>query len=289
MVVFVWKVVMQTDSISRFTFQRQAIRGALVHLDDSFNKIMEAHQYPAVIRSLLGEALISVVLLTHTIKFDGQLTLQLQGDGPVTLLVAKCDSEHHIRGLAQWQKDILPMDVPAALGKGRLVVTIDYDKKVQPYQSIIPIEHQTIPQALEAYFMTSEQLPTRIYTAVSESRVSGLLLQALPEELHKADQSDWVEVSLLADTITAAELLELDNTTLLKRLFNEYDICLFDPTAISFKCRCSVERMKRAIITLGEQEARQLLRTNKEIEVTCEYCNNQYAFNAADINEIFKH
>lgn len=277
----------ESDTVQRFTFPQLAIRGALAHLDDSFHTIMEAHQYPAVIRSLLGETLVSVVLLAHTIKFEGQLTLQLQGDGPVTLLVAKCDSKRHIRGLAQWQEDILPIDVPAALGKGQLVVTIEYDKKVQPYQSIIPIENQTIPQALEAYFMSSEQLPTRIYTAVSESRASGLLLQALPQELQTADQSHWTEIALLADTITRDELLELENAALLKRLFNEHDIRLFESEPVTFKCRCSVERMQQAIVTLGEQEARQLLQTNKEIVVTCEYCNNQYAFNSADIDAIF--
>lgn len=278
---------MQADTIQRFTFQQLAIRGALVHLDESFSQIKQAHRYPAVVRALLGEALVSVVLLAHTIKFDGQLTLQLQGEGPVTLLVAKCDSKHHIRGLAQWREDVLPIGVPAALGKGRLVVTIDYDKKVQPYQSIIPIENQTIPQALEAYFMSSEQLPTRIYTAVSESRVSGLLLQALPQQLHTADQSAWTEIAMLADTITSDELLTLDNAKLLRRLFNEYDISLFDPTPITFKCRCSLKRMQQAIVTLGEQEARQLLQTNEEIEVTCEYCNNQYKFTRNDIDEIF--
>lgn len=278
---------MQHDCVQRFLFEKFAIRGELAHLDESFHNVMHQHRYPAVIRELLGEALIAVVLLADTIKFDGQLTLQFQSDGPVTMLVAKCDSKGRIRGLVTWDEEVLPMNVKTALGKGQLVVTIEYDNKVQPYQSIIPIDHQTVSQALEVYFMQSEQLPTRIYTAVGHDHAAGMLLQVLPSELHSANQENWAEVITLADTLTHQELIELDNQTVLHRLYHEHDLRLFDAKPIEFFCRCTVERMQDAVRMLGHQEAYALLSTNKEIEVTCEYCNNKYAFDKLQVDEIF--
>ena len=276
------------DTCQRFLFEQHAIRGERVHLDASFHTIMEQHQYPAVIRELLGEALVAAVLLAETIKFDGQLTLQFQSDGPVSMLVAKCDSKGNIRGLAQWSDDVLPLNVPSALGKGQLAVTIEYDKQVKPYQSIIPIHHQTVAKALEAYFMQSEQLPTRIYTAMGEQSAAGMLLQALPSELDSANQEAWTELGMLADTLTTSELLELDTNVLLHRLFHEHDVRLFDAKPIQFKCRCAIEGMQQAIITLGEKEANDILLSNNEIAVTCEYCNNEYAFDKNQIDDIFK-
>jgi molecular chaperone Hsp33 len=278
---------MNHDSIQRFMFEKSAIRGELVHLDESFHTIMHQHQYPAVMRELLGEALVAVVLLSDTIKFDGQLTLQFQGDGPVSMLVAKCDSKGNIRGYAAWDDEVLPINVPSIFENGQLIVTIEYDKKVKPYQSIIPINRQTVPQALEAYFMQSEQLPTRIYTAVGTEHAAGMLLQVLPSELHSADQEAWVEVVTLADTLTHQELIEIDNQTLLYRLYHEHDLRLFDENSIAFKCRCSVDRMQNAIRTLGEKEAFEVLSTNKEIEVTCEFCNNKFAFDKNQVQDIF--
>lgn len=278
---------MQHDCIQRFMFEKFAIRGELVHLDESLHNIMHQHHYPVVIRELLGEALAAVVLLADTIKFEGQLTLQFQSDGPVTMLVAKCDSQGRIRGLVTWDADILPLNIKSALGKGQLVVTIEYDQKVQPYQSIIPIDNQTVSQALEAYFMQSEQLPTRIYTAVGTEHAAGMLLQLMPSELHSANQDHWAEVITLADTLTHQEIIELDNQELLHRLYHEHDLRLFDPQTIEFACRCSVERMQDAVRILGQKEAFEILLTNKEIEVTCEYCNNKFAFDKHDVENIF--
>lgn len=278
---------MNHDSIQRFMFETSAIRGELVHLDDSFHSIMHQHQYPQVIRELLGEALVAVVLLSDTIKFDGQLTLQFQGDGPVKMLVAKCDSQGAIRGYAAWDEEVLPINVPAAFENGQLVVTIEYDKKVKPYQSIIPISRQSVTQALEAYFMQSEQLPTRIYTSVGTEHAAGMLLQVLPSEMHSANQETWVEVVTLADTLTHQELIELENQTLLHRLYHEHDLRLFDEKPIVFKCRCSKARMENAIRTLGEKEALEILATNEEIEVKCEFCANTYAFDKAEVQSIF--
>ena len=275
------------DSIQRFMFKDLAVRGELVHLDDSFHTIMQQHRYASVIRDLLGEALVAVVLLANTIKFDGQLTLQFQSDGPVSMLVAKCDSKRHIRGYCAWDERVLPINVPAIFEHGQLVVTIEYEQKIKPYQSIIPITQQTISQALEAYFMQSEQLQTRIYTAIGREQAAGMLLQVLPSEFESADQTGWHEVVTLADTLTDQEMIELDNQTFLHRLYHEHEVRLFDQEKVQFKCRCSIERMQNAVRTLGREEALTTLISNKEIEVKCEFCSHRYAFDKNQVNAIF--
>ena len=277
------------DTCQRFMFEQAPIRGELVHLGECYRTIINQHAYPGVIRELLGEALVAAVLLAEIIKFDGELTLQFQSDGPVSMLVAKCNSQGHIRGLATWHDDVLPINIPSALGEGQLVVTIAYDDKVKPYQSIIPIKHQTIAQALEAYFKQSEQLPTRFIIAVSAQAATGLLLQVLPSESSETLANTWEEAVMLADTLQANELLTLENAEVLRRLYHEHDVRLFESKPITFKCRCSLERMQGAIVTLGEDEAHQMLQTNKEITVTCEYCNNAYGFDRAQVVDIFSH
>lgn len=275
------------DICQRFLFEKKDIRGEVVQLTSSYQTIMEQHQYPGVIRQLLGEALVAVTLLAETIKFDGQITLQYQSDGPVKTLVAKCTHDGHIRGLAQWDKDILPIDVKAALGQGQLVVTIEYAKQAQPYQSIIPIQQQTVAQALEAYFMQSEQLPTRLYIDVSADAAAGLLIQAMPASLRDADQSLWTEIVMLADTITGEELRTLGPQTIVHRLFNEHDVRLFDAKPIAFRCTCSPERMGNAIRTLGKEDALAMLTTQKEIVVTCEFCSQSFVFDRAAVDALF--
>lgn len=276
-----------SDICQRFLFEKKDSRGEVVQLTSSYQAIMAQHQYPRVIRQLLGEALVAVVLLADTIKFDGQITLQYQSNGPVKTLVAKCTHDGFIRGFAQWDHDVLPIDVPSALGDGQLVVTIEYDKKVQPYQSIIPVQKQTVAQALETYFMQSEQLPTRLYIDVSAESAAGLLIQAMPASLQDTDQSAWAELVMLADTITGEELRQLDVQTIVYRLFNEHDVRLFDPRSIAFRCVCSEARMQAAIRTLGKADALAMLTTQKEIVVTCEFCNSAYAFDQAAVDAVF--
>jgi molecular chaperone Hsp33 len=135
--------------------------------------------------------------------------------------------------------------------------------------------------------MRSEQLPTRIYTAIGNEHAAGMLLQVLPSELHTVDQESWAEVITLADTLTHQEIIELENKELLHRLYHEHDVRLFDEEPITFKCRCSIDRMQNAILTLGEKEAFSILSTSKEIEVKCEYCSNTYAFDKGQVEAIF--
>jgi len=284
---------MQQDCIQRFIFEHADIRGEIVRLNKSFETITKQHDYPKVIHQLLGEALTTSLLLTATIKFSGTLTLQFQTDSekPVKLLVARCDQDFNIRGLAQFNKALLKDKKTSAelLGDGQLVVTISQNNSVQPYQSIIALHHQGIAQSLENYFAQSEQLATRIWLASSEQSCAGILLQLLPEKTTRERELFWEHAVRIGETITSEELLTLSNETILHRLYHDQDIRLFDTQPLQFKCHCSKARMENAIQTLGEQEAKLMLTEKQYITVTCEFCNSYFNFDKVDVATIFHH
>lgn len=275
------------DSTQRFIFENLDVRGEITHLHESFKTIMLQHHYPAQIQQFLGEVLVASVLLTTTIKFHGQLTIQLQSDGPIELLVAKCDHHLNIRGLAQWKIDAIQADFDRALGEGSLVITIEQDKQVQPYQSIVPLNHQSVAQALEFYFLQSEQLPTKIWLAVEADRAAGMLLQKLPSIIPTEEEEHWQELMRLSDQMEPEELLRCQNKHLLQQLYPEDDLRLFNINAVQFHCGCSIAKMQNAILTMGEAEINDILKDQEEVVVTCEYCNHEYAFGREEVANIF--
>ncbi len=275
------------DSTQRFIFEEANIRGELVHLNDSFITIMQQHNYPKFIQQFLGEVLVAAVLLAGTIKFEGELTIQLETNGPIDLLVAKCTDTFNIRGLADWKEDVKAGDLVEAFGQGKLVITIQPRKKTNYYQSIVPLAHRSVAEAIEHYFFQSEQLSTRLWLAVNDHSAAGMLLQLMPDVKAEEKENYWEHVVTLANTTKRDELLTLDNMVLLHRLYHEEDLRVFDEKPVNFRCTCTVERMEGAILTMGEEESNLLLKTNKEIAVTCEYCNHTFSFDKVDVARIF--
>jgi molecular chaperone Hsp33 len=290
-----------SDSIRRFLFERYPVRGHVVHLDSSWRAVREHSAYPAAVQQLLGEAMVSVTLLAATLKFDGTLTLQLQGPGPVHLLVAQCTDRHAIRGVARY-KDLPEATAPghslySLAGEGRLSVSIASGNEPAGYQGIVPLAGASLAASLETYFANSEQLPTRLWLAAEADHAAGFLLQRVPDHERAAglapvaaDDVDelWNRVGHLASTLTARELLDLDEARLLKRLFAEDDIRLFAPTPVFFQCRCSRERVVGILRSLGEAEVQSILDERGSVEVRCEFCNRAYAFDAVDCAGFFR-
>lgn len=278
---------MAADFSQRFIFEHSAISGELVRLEHSYQAITKLRPYPSSVLQFLGKTLASNVLLSSTLKYEGQSTMQMQHDGPLKMLVAKCDNQLHIRGLAQWDEQCSDEMLRDSFKHGQLIITIQPKKRVDFYQSIVSIDNQPIAQVMEHYFTQSVQLPTRIWLAVSEERTVGLMLQKLPHGEISEENSVWPEVEMLTDTITEDELLQLDNQTILHRLYHEHDVRLFEPKPIEFQCDCSLTKMEGAILTLGKKEALDILEKHKKIAVTCDYCNHEYAFSPDEINTIF--
>jgi molecular chaperone Hsp33 len=295
------------DSLHRFMFEHYPIRGHLVHLDASWRALIEHRDYPEAIRSALGEAVAASLLLAATIKFDGVLSLQLQGAGPVHLLLVQCTSGLGVRGLARYREDAFDPQNCAAIadlvGAGNLTVTLESDDGSQRYQGIVPITGERVADSLQIYFENSEQLPTRLWLYADESGVSGMLLQRLPDKPGAAAagaatdvaaaadaaaiDDAWRRVQLIGATLTPDELRELADAEILHRLFNEDDVRLYEPSPVYFRCRCSRERVSGMLQGLGEKETRSVLAERGEVEVRCDFCNRAYVFDAVDVVHLF--
>lgn len=277
------------DTLQRFIFEHSDVRGEIAHLNESFTTIIKQHNYPKPIHAVLGEALVASVLLCATIKFQGQLTLQFQSDGPLKLLVVKCNHQYHIRGVAQFDSEkVMANENPTSLlGYGQLVVTLQTLDQKNSYQSIIPLHKQGISHSLENYFAQSEQLATRVWLAVDDKSAAGILLQLLPKQTTRDRECFWEHAVKLGETLKEDELLHLDNETILKRLYHDQDIRLFPAQSIQFLCTCNKLRMENAIRILGQDEAQSILSQKQLIIVTCEFCNHQFSFDKIDIAAIF--
>jgi len=279
------------DTIQNFIFESLPVRGEIVHLNATFQEIMEKHQYPPIIRRWLGEALVLVALLSTLVKFSGKIAIQFQGKGKFNLLLVQCTNELELRGLAQWEgEDITEEEILASLQQGNIIITIDQENANQRYHGIVAWQGKTLAESIEGYFKDSEQLLTRIWVEVDEHSASGFLLQRIPEKAVRRESSldhDWEHINYLTATLTPHELTHLDNKVLLHRLYVEEDVRIFDERHVMFKCACSEKRSANAILTMGRAEAEEELQAKKEIVVKCEFCNHEYIFDRVDVAAIF--
>lgn len=272
------------DCFHGFLFEQLGLRGEIVHLDASWRTAQEHHAYPEPVRILLGQSLAAVLLLSATIKFKGSLILQIQGDGPLTTLVAQATHDRTIRGIAHWNGEVPEGPLSEIFGNGRLVLTVQREG-AEPYQGMIPLEGTNLASAIESYFALSEQLATKIWLAADGHRAAGLFLQELPSQQREADA--WRRISMLADTVTDHELLELPTETLLRRLFHEERVRMFDPDPVIFRCSCSQERIEAVLLALGRPEVDSIIAEQGAVEARCEFCNRLFQLDSVDIGALF--
>ncbi|ODN43235.1 Hsp33 family molecular chaperone HslO [Piscirickettsia litoralis] len=273
----------QYDSVQRFLFNDTPVRGQLIHLNQSFRNVIKQHNYPPFIRNLLGEALAVTTLMRNTVKFEGKITLQLQGNGPLKMLVAQCNDKLEFRGVAHFDENKVTHDLKQLLGQGHCVITMEPNNSTERHQGIVALTGNTLSACIEHYFKNSEQLATRIWLASNADSVSALLLQQLPHDNNQESARMWEHLTTLTETITDEELLTLDNERLLYRLFHQEQARLFPAEDVNFKCQCSKTHFITALKTLPPQECDDLLKQNGHIEMTCDYCNQQYRFSAQDL------
>jgi molecular chaperone Hsp33 len=285
------------DEIQRFSFTGGPVRGQWVRLQQVLDGLTLRQSYPDNVTGLLGEMLAAAALLADGIKFDGTVSLQSRGPGPLSMVLAECRARHLLRGIARWPEE---QELPASrsmrelLGDGRLAITLMSSPGGRSYQGLISIEGAALATNLERYFANSEQLPTRLHFAADGSSVTGLLLQRLPDSAAattlEQDQNDafWAEIDLLAGTLHDRELAALPPQDLLRRLFAEHPIALKPPRSLRFECTCSRERSRGALRALGRDELLELLEEQKEISVTCEICGATEAFDAIDVHALLQ-
>ena len=282
------------DLLHRFLFERLPVRGHLVRLDASWRAAIEHQSYPDAVTAALGEAMAASVLMAGALKFEGRLSLQFEGPGPVRLMLAQCTHRHAIRGVAR--HDALPPDDTLAddlFGDGQLAVTIEQTEGGERYQGVVPLVTARLADCLEQYFERSEQLPSRLVLAATPDRAAGLLLQRVAigaagtaSERAEADDA-WLRLGLLAATVSPKELFDLPCRELLRRLFPEDDIRLFEGAPVFFQCTCSRERVSGILQALGGAEVHALLDERGDVEVRCEFCNRAWRFDAVDVAALF--
>jgi molecular chaperone Hsp33 len=310
------------SELHRFLFDGLPVRGSIVRLTDAWTEILARRQantttgaWPPPVAELLGEMAAAGVLMQSNIKFNGALVLQIFGDGPVKVAVAEVQHDLSLRATAKVVGDVgvnarLP-DLVNVGNKGRCAITLDPQEKFpgqQPYQGVVPLHGdrrekiERLSEVLEHYMLQSEQLDTRLVLAADHKVAAGLLIQRLPVQgegnlagsfVSRANEDeiglneDYNRIAILAGSLTREELLELDSEAILHRLFWEEKLLRFEPQTPRFACTCSRERVANMIRGLGRQEAESILAERGEIDVGCEFCGQQYRFDAVDAAQIF--
>ena len=277
----------QSDQLLRFLFRERDVRGEVVKVGASLDAMLAGHEYPQPVKQLLAELVAATSLLTATLKFEGQIAVQLQGDGPVRFVAVNGNDQQQFRGVARLQSEIKGESFAELIGQGYMLVTITPNQG-ERYQGIIPLVSDSLTATLEAYFNQSEQLPTRLYlyTNIGEqhSQAAGLLLQVLPVDQEKS-REDFAHLELLADTLTREELLTLPPEESLYRLFHQEIVELFPAQPVQFVCGCSRDKSALAIVSLGAEVIDEYIAEGK-LDISCEYCNTIYHFDSADLQQL---
>ena len=294
------------DILQKFIFDNAAVRGELVEISNAWREIQSRHAYPKAVRALLGEMVAAAALLSANLKFNGSIVMQIHGDGLVKLLVVECDAKLQLRATAKLRDGAeVPDDATVKqllndTGRGRFVITLDPLDKVpgqQPYQGVVPLVGDDIATIIENYMLRSEQMDTKLWLAADEHVARGLLLQKLPrnsavegqvkQATEEEDLETWTRAVMLGQTLKQAELLSTDVETLLKRLFWEETIRVFDPLEPAFHCTCSREKVANMLKMLGREEVESALHDLGELGINCDFCGKHYGFDAVDCAQLF--
>jgi molecular chaperone Hsp33 len=281
---------LSADQIRGFTFDDAPIRGRVVRLTDAWQKIRTRRTYDEAAEQLLGEMVAIVAMLAQGIKLDGSVILQIRGSAAVKTAMAECVDHTTLRGILR----VGAADATDRAGVGgQLAITLK-PHRGQMYQGIVPLEADSVARAVEMYFDTSEQLPTRVWAAASLHTAVGLMLQRMPDpsrarpfQIEQIAET-WRRVQMLADTVTNRELLTLPGDQLLVRLFNEETVRLQSPLNLEFGCSCSRERTTNTLRILGRAEVDDILAQEGRIEVTCEFCGANYRYDPIDARLLFE-
>jgi len=277
------------DEVHRFLLEDLDIRGALVQLGPSWATMNSQRDYAPPVRELLGEMAAVTALIGSNLKAPGRLSFQLQGHGPVSMLVMDCNEKLQLRGMARTS---LSADAEAhvtgigeLLGDGRLVLTLQSQAAQTPYQSVVPLAGNSVAAVFEHFLEQSEQQPARLWLAATENTACGLFLQKLPNA-DILDADGWNRIEALAATLRLEELL-LPPETLLTRLFHEESVRLYPPRNTAWHCPRDEEKVRNMLLSLGREEVEAMLADAEIIAVEDEICGHEYRFDAGILDELF--
>ena len=275
------------NSIRRFLFKELDIRGQHLSINSSWQQIIENRGYSKLVRQLFGELSALAIMLANGMKHKGKLTMQIQGDGIVSLLLVEVTHDLKIRGMVRSSGSIdSSIDLDKVLGKGQIVATLYNSQTEKSFQSLVPRNPKGLIKTFEDYFSQSEQLSSKLWISSTKNNLSAVLIQKLPDSKQE-HEDDWGRVVSLAKTITNKELCKLSAESLLYRLFNEEIVELFPAEQVYYECLQEQEKFEKIVFDLGEQDARDLLKERGEITIHNEICNTHVFFNEEDLDRIF--
>ncbi|UXN34613.1 Hsp33 family molecular chaperone HslO [Avibacterium paragallinarum] len=277
------------DKLYRYLFKNRAVRGEWVRLNQSFKDTLNTHHYPKVVQNLLGEMMVATSLLTATLKFNGSITVQIQGDGPLSLALVNGSDDQKMRALARLQGEVRDeMSLSELIGKGVLVITITPNEG-ERYQGVISLDKPTITECLEDYFVRSEQLQTQLIIRTGEFNgepvAAGMLLQVMPDGV--GEEGDFEHLATLTATVKDEEIFGLTAEEMLYRLYHEETVEIYPAQNVEFFCGCTQERSGGALLLLPENEIDEILAEhNGSIDMQCECCGTHYFFNKEAIEKL---
>jgi molecular chaperone Hsp33 len=275
---------MVADRITPFVFDSLPVRGALISLSRSWRRMLRDHDYDQVVRETLGHAAAATGLIAQSLKFDGAITLQIQGGGGLQMLVMQCTSDLELRGMASAGDDTVAENFGDLVQDAHCAITVDAGER--PYQGIVEIDRSSLADSLENYFSRSVQVPSHVALVSDASLSGGILLQQMPGQLG-LDEDDWNRLGYIAATLKAGDFGAADSLGLIGKLFAEDDVRVFEPKPVVFRCRCSRRRTEEVLRMLGEVETREVLAERGRVDVTCEYCGQRRTFDPIDISRLF--
>ena len=273
------------NEVQTFVLEDHGIRGALVRLEETWQQVVAAHDYPPEVRALLGESVVSTLLLATGLKATPSVSLQLQGQGPLKMLLVQCTDGQRVRGMASFKNYATGT---ALLGDGRLVVNLDTGKPNGFFQGIVPLTSAKLEECLESYFAQSEQLETRLVLRTDGERVAGLLLQVLPGHGEARAVEAFETAAACAATVSAHELTRAAAEDLLPKLFAGQAIRLFSARPVAHDCRCTPERLAGVVRMLGADEVKSLLAEQGHVELKCEFCNRAFRYDDTQVDAIMR-
>lgn len=288
-----------SDIILPFMIESSGLRGRVVRLDEALDQIVKAHDYRAPVAQLTAEVATMAVMLGSMLKYDGIFTLQVQGDGPVKMLVSDFVSNGDVRACATVEKDaVINEGDTDLLGKGHMAFTVDQGEHMERYQGIVELKNNSLMQSIQSYFVQSEQIRTGIKMAVAQVdghwRGTAIMLQDMPEEggIPVAGENpdapehedNWRRVMMLLQTSTDEEMLStlLSPEEMLFRLFHEEGVRVFNPKKVQKNCRCTMEKVEGVLAALSADDIAHITKDGK-ITMTCEFCSRHFDFDPADL------
>ena len=274
---------MSADSITPFSFESLPVRGALIHLSRSWRRMQRDHDYDALVTETLGHAAAATGLIAQSLKFDGAITLQIQGSGALQMLVMQCTSDLDIRGMASMGERAAASSYAKLPEPAHCALTVDAGER--PYQGIVEIQGESLSSSLEHYFDRSVQVLSHVALVANENVAAGILLQQMPGQ--PIDEDDWNRLNFLLETLTTKDFDGDAGLNLIAKLFAEDDVRVRESRVVNFRCRCSNQKVDDVLKMLGEEESRAALEERDSIEVVCEYCGERRLFDSVDVSRLF--